>query len=89
MALPLLADARATCDWLAQRGVRALTTDSRRVQPGDAFIAWPGHALDGRQYVLFGGGSVLYAWTLTAGDLEAVAREEPARLANETRSAVG
>ena len=26
----------------------ALTTDSRRVQPGDAFIAWPGHAHDGR-----------------------------------------
>ena len=51
MALQLLADARAACDWLARRGVRALTTDSRRVQPGDAFIAWPGHALDGRQYV--------------------------------------
>lgn len=47
------------------------------------------YELDGRQYVLFGGGSVLYAWTLTAGDLEAVAREEPARLANETRSAAG
>jgi len=46
-----LADTRSACDWLAGRGVRALCTDSRRVQPGDAFIAWPGHALDGRQYV--------------------------------------
>ena len=46
-----LADARAACEWLAHRGVRGLATDSRRVQPGDAFIAWPGYALDGRQYV--------------------------------------
>lgn len=51
MALQRLGDARAVSDWLAQRGVRSLAVDSRRVQPGDAFIAWPGHALDGRQYV--------------------------------------
>ena len=30
--------------WFAQRGVRALATDSRKVGPGDAFIAWPGYA---------------------------------------------
>jgi UDP-N-acetylmuramoyl-L-alanyl-D-glutamate--2,6-diaminopimelate ligase len=61
MAAPRhLADTAAACDWLAARGVRGLTTDSRRVQPGDAFIAWPGHALDGRQYVLaaLAGGAV-------------------------------
>lgn len=46
-----LADLDAALEWLAARGARALVTDSRRVQPGDAFIAWPGHALDGRQYV--------------------------------------
>ena len=52
MAAPqLLANADAAQAWLRGRGVRALATDSRRVQPGDAFIAWPGHALDGRQYV--------------------------------------
>ena len=51
MALQRLASADAALAWLAQRDVGALTTDSRRVQPGDAFIAWPGHALDGRQYV--------------------------------------
>jgi UDP-N-acetylmuramyl-tripeptide synthetase len=51
MALQHLPDVRAAGDWLQQRGVRSLTTDSRRVQAGDAFIAWPGHALDGRQYV--------------------------------------
>jgi UDP-N-acetylmuramyl-tripeptide synthetase len=41
----------AALAWLAQRSVRALTVDSRRVRPGDAFIAWPGHAVDGRRYV--------------------------------------
>jgi len=29
----------------------ALRADSRRVQPGDGFIAWPGAAVDGRQFV--------------------------------------
>jgi UDP-N-acetylmuramoyl-L-alanyl-D-glutamate--2,6-diaminopimelate ligase len=42
-------------DWLAARvrpGTAArLRTDSRAVCAGDAFIAWPGHATDGRQYV--------------------------------------
>jgi UDP-N-acetylmuramoyl-L-alanyl-D-glutamate--2,6-diaminopimelate ligase len=37
--------------WLARRGARGLTTDSRRVTAGDAFIAWPGYAVDGRQFV--------------------------------------
>ncbi len=38
--------------WLKERvGTGALQTDSRRIQPGDAFIAWPGAAADGRQYV--------------------------------------
>jgi UDP-N-acetylmuramyl-tripeptide synthetase len=29
-----------------------LQTDSRRIRPGDAFMAWPGAASDGRQHVL-------------------------------------
>jgi len=37
--------------WFAERGVRALGVDSRDVAPGDAFIAWPGYAVDGRQFV--------------------------------------
>ena len=37
--------------WLLLRKTRALAADSRRVASGDAFIAWPGHASDGRQYV--------------------------------------
>ena len=37
--------------WLLLRKTRALAADSRRVESGDAFVAWPGHASDGRQYV--------------------------------------
>jgi len=51
MTLQHLASVDAALGWLAQRGARALTTDSRRVTPGDAFIAWPGYAVDGRQFV--------------------------------------
>jgi UDP-N-acetylmuramyl-tripeptide synthetase len=51
MALHHLDSVDAALGWLAQRGVRALTTDSRRVRAGDAFIAWPGYAVDGRQFV--------------------------------------
>ncbi len=51
MALRELESVDAALAWLTQRGVRALATDSRRVAAGDAFIAWPGHAVDGRQFV--------------------------------------
>ncbi len=37
--------------WLRQWSPGALRTDSRWVEPGDAFIAWPGHASDGRGFV--------------------------------------
>lgn len=37
--------------WLRAQGARALQCDSRRVRPGDAFVAWPGAAQDGRCYV--------------------------------------
>ncbi len=54
-ALHTLHTVRQAADWLAARvrtgGVATLRTDSRAVQPGDAFIAWPGYATDGRRYV--------------------------------------
>ncbi len=37
--------------WLRTHVRGELRTDSRRVQPGDGFIAWPGAATDGRQYM--------------------------------------
>ena len=37
--------------WLRQHVSGVLCTDSRAVKVGDAFIAWPGAATDGRAYV--------------------------------------
>ena len=37
--------------WLRERGAGALRTDSRQLVAGDAFIAWPGAAVDGRSFV--------------------------------------
>lgn len=51
MPVQRLASIDAALDWLAGRGVRALRTDSRQVEPGDAFIAWPGQSVDGRHFV--------------------------------------
>jgi UDP-N-acetylmuramoyl-L-alanyl-D-glutamate--2,6-diaminopimelate ligase len=45
-----LASAPAAAQWLAARVQGSLRTDSRAVQPGDAFIAWPGYAHDGRAF---------------------------------------
>lgn len=42
---------RQVADWLHERVTGSLQCDSRRVSPGDAFIAWPGAATDGRRFV--------------------------------------
>ena len=44
-------DLAETIRWLRTHVKGTLRTDSRFVQPGDAFIAWPGAATDGRAYV--------------------------------------
>ncbi len=49
--LHVLGSVPAALAWLAGRGARALASDSRAVQPGCAFIAWPGAAQDGRRFV--------------------------------------
>jgi UDP-N-acetylmuramyl-tripeptide synthetase len=51
MALTTLGSMQAAVHWLRERGVRALSSDSRRIAPGDAFIAWPGTANDARRFV--------------------------------------
>ncbi|MEO8124769.1 MAG: UDP-N-acetylmuramoyl-L-alanyl-D-glutamate--2,6-diaminopimelate ligase [Burkholderiales bacterium] len=68
-ALAHLASNDAAVDWLRARGVRALASDSRRVRIGDAFIAWPGDAHDGRDFV---------AAALAAGALACLVEEEGA-----------
>ena len=51
MALQQLQTPDDAVRFLAARGCRALRADSRRVQPGDGFVAWPGAAHDGRAFV--------------------------------------
>jgi UDP-N-acetylmuramyl-tripeptide synthetase len=38
-------------NWLNAKVTGELRIDSRNIQPGDGFIAWPGAAVDGRQFV--------------------------------------
>ena len=47
----MLSNPQAAANWLAARASGTLRTDSRQVQRGDAFIAWPGQATDGRRFV--------------------------------------
>ena len=46
-----LHSAQEAASWLRANVRGALRTDSRQVQAGDGFIAWPGAATDGRAYV--------------------------------------
>ncbi|CAM3710592.1 UDP-N-acetylmuramoyl-L-alanyl-D-glutamate--2,6-diaminopimelate ligase [Roseateles saccharophilus] len=49
--LTRLKSPEAAARWLAEWCTGTLRTDSRQVQPGDAFIAWPGYGRDGREFV--------------------------------------
>jgi len=46
-----LHSAQEAAHWLRSRVTGELRTDSRLVQAGDGFIAWPGAATDGRRYL--------------------------------------
>jgi UDP-N-acetylmuramyl-tripeptide synthetase len=48
----LLSTPQEAAAWLRAHVTGALHTDSRKIAAGDGFIAWPGAATDGRQYVL-------------------------------------
>jgi UDP-N-acetylmuramyl-tripeptide synthetase len=45
------ASPQAAVAWLRQRMHGTLRTDSRKVRPGDGFLAWPGGTHDARRYV--------------------------------------
>lgn len=49
--MQLLHDPVQATQWLRHHASGHLQVDSRRVSPGDAFIAWPGFATDGRRHV--------------------------------------
>ncbi|THT96471.1 UDP-N-acetylmuramoyl-L-alanyl-D-glutamate--2,6-diaminopimelate ligase [Lampropedia puyangensis] len=52
-AIEHLSSVRAVQAWLQQhaRAGAVLQSDSRKVQPGDVFLAWAGHAHDGRMHI--------------------------------------
>jgi UDP-N-acetylmuramoyl-L-alanyl-D-glutamate--2,6-diaminopimelate ligase len=64
MNLRVLLEGMARVPGVANREVRGLQTDSRRVQPGDLFLALPGMVADGRDYigdaVASGAGAIAY-----------------------------
>lgn len=49
--IPKLSNVQGATQWLKEHCNSHLCVDSRRVKPGDAFIAWPGYAHDGRRFV--------------------------------------
>ncbi|HKU71191.1 MAG TPA: UDP-N-acetylmuramoyl-L-alanyl-D-glutamate--2,6-diaminopimelate ligase [Burkholderiales bacterium] len=53
-------------DWnsIKALGIRRLTNDSRAVHPGDTFVAYPGLARDGRDFIgdAFAGGAASVLW---------------------------
>jgi UDP-N-acetylmuramoyl-L-alanyl-D-glutamate--2,6-diaminopimelate ligase len=67
--------------WLRARGVAAmhgaLRTDSREVQPGDRFLAWPGATHDGRQHVQAALQQGAVACLVEAAGAEAFAFDDP------------
>jgi UDP-N-acetylmuramoyl-L-alanyl-D-glutamate--2,6-diaminopimelate ligase len=51
MAVTALKSPEAAARWLRSWVTGTLATDSRKLKAGDAFIAWPGQAVDGRRFV--------------------------------------
>ncbi len=51
MGPTLLATPADALRFVQARGCTALRSDSRRVQAGEGFVAWPGHAADARRFV--------------------------------------
>lgn len=49
--MPAARDPRLIAAWLRERVTGSLRCDSRTLRAGDAFVAWPGAATDGRRYV--------------------------------------
>jgi UDP-N-acetylmuramyl-tripeptide synthetase len=49
--MQLLQTPQAAAQWLRQHATKDLQSDSRRVQAGDAFLAWPAGVTDPREYV--------------------------------------
>ena len=67
--------------WLRTTVTGALQCDSRRLQPGDGFVAWPGAATDGRRYVPAALASGAVAAVVELDGVDAFALDDPRVLA--------
>ena len=72
---------RDVAAWLHSTVSGALQCDSRRLQPGDGFVAWPGAATDGRRYVNAALASGAVAALVEREGVEAFGLEDPRVLA--------
>jgi UDP-N-acetylmuramoyl-L-alanyl-D-glutamate--2,6-diaminopimelate ligase len=68
---------RDAARWLAGQVDGALQCDSRKVQRGDGFIAWPGAAVDGRQFVESALGKGAAACLVECDGIDAYAFDSP------------
>ncbi|MEN9417350.1 MAG: hypothetical protein RI988_970 [Pseudomonadota bacterium] len=73
----LLHDANQAVAWLGARGHARLRLDSRLVEPGDVFVAWPGHARDGRSFVSQALGRGALACLVEAEGVQAFGLDDP------------
>ncbi|WP_313073179.1 UDP-N-acetylmuramoyl-L-alanyl-D-glutamate--2,6-diaminopimelate ligase [Melaminivora sp.] len=76
-----LATLQQAVDWLRAHTRGTLRTDSRQVTPGDAFIAWPGAATDGRAHVAAALARGAAACLVEAGGVQAFDLGGDARIA--------
>ena len=58
-------------NWLRARVTGTLRTDSRAVRPGDAFLAWPGAAVDARAHVANALAAGAVAWLVEQAGAQA------------------
>jgi UDP-N-acetylmuramyl-tripeptide synthetase len=69
---------RESAEWLRARVTGTLHCDSRKVQAGDGFIAWPGAAADGRRHVAAALAQGATACLVEREGVEAFGFEDPA-----------
>jgi UDP-N-acetylmuramoyl-L-alanyl-D-glutamate--2,6-diaminopimelate ligase len=77
MALRSFSTPADAAQWLAAQVSGSLRMDSRCVKAGDGFIAWPGYAVDGRQFVAAALQAGAAACLVEAAGAQAFALDDP------------
>jgi UDP-N-acetylmuramyl-tripeptide synthetase len=81
-------------NWLNAKVTGELRIDSRDIQPGDGFIAWPGAAVDGRKFVKTalqkGAAACLVEYFgSNSQELESIVEQDKLATYSELKSAIG